>query len=868
MRPKNEVYSVVSVFIGLLLATMPLAANAQTNDIPNLGLVQHASGGYAPDSVIVKFRPSANASKKARARGLVNATSHRGYDLVKGLESLKLKPGQSISKAVNRLKNLPFVEFAEPDYLVQANTNDTYYDLLYAIDNTGQSVAGSIGTADADMNVREAWSIQTGDPSLIIAVIDEGVQYNHPDLDANMWVNLGEIPSNGIDDDGNGFIDDVHGYDFFANDGDPMDEGGHGTHVAGTICAETTNATGIAGVVQQCKIMALRFLGSNGGSTSGAIASLDYAVQMGATISNNSWGGGGYSTALYQSIAAARDADHIFLAAAGNDGTNNDSTPHYPSNYDLTNIISVAATDNRDARASFSNYGAVSVDIGAPGVDIASSYITDSYVYLSGTSMATPNVTGVVALIRSEFPDWGYQQVIDHLYATARPAASMNGRTTTGSIANAAAALAGGEPPTPPAAPSDLSAQADSDSAISLSWTDNSDNESVFVIERNGEVLPSTASANTTSYQDTGLAGTTTYTYQVKARNTAGDSDRSNGAEATTESPPPYQTILVSGEASIAGSIVAGNYARTFYLDDSLEQIRETESGGNPSKRHSYLEHRWTMSVPSGAASLSVTGYADNSSDGDSFDLAYSTGTAYNTFCTLAVGAAAPCSVSFDLPSASTLTLRVTDTNQSRGARDLDSVYIDQIVLLIESNTGPVTSPLAPENLSGDASSPGVISLTWTDMADNETSYDVQRSENDGTTWTSLASLGANAESFSDDSVASLTTYAYRVLAGNSAGNAASNTVVITSLEQVAPSISLSAVGSKTKGWQNVVVNWEAEGALITLYRNNSQVYQGNDSTFPDSNIGKGGAIYDYQACPAGEAAGSANCSNVVRIVF
>ena len=159
-----------------------------------------------------------------------------------------------------------------------------------------------------------------------------------------------------------------------------MDEDGHGTHVAGTICAVTDNGLGIPGVVKQCKIMALRFIGPQGGYTSDGVASLDYAVQMGAKISNNSWGGGGASQALYDSIAAARDADHIFLAAAGNGGSdgvgdNNDSVPHYPSNYTLTNVISVAATDNRDNRAGFSNYGAVSVDIGAPGVDIASTWV-------------------------------------------------------------------------------------------------------------------------------------------------------------------------------------------------------------------------------------------------------------------------------------------------------------------------------------------------------------------------------------------------------------------------------------------------------------------------------------------------------------
>ena len=863
------------IFVGLVSFVFLLMSGhlrAQAEELPNVALVPHASGGYAPDSVLVKFKPSANASQKARARGLVNAASRRGYGIVKNLEKLKLKPNQSVSRAVNRLSRLPFVEYAEPDYLVQAATNDQYYGLVYAIENTGQSINGTTGVADADMDVVEAWSIQTGDPNLIIAVIDEGVQWDHPDLANNMWRNPGEFAGNGIDDDGNGFVDDVYGYDFYSNDGDPMDEGGHGTHVAGTICADTNNSIGIAGVVHQCKIMALRFLGPQGGSTSDGIASLDYAVQMGATISNNSWGGGGFSQALYDSIAAARDADHIFLAAAGNGGSdgigdNNDSGPHYPSNYNLPNVVSVAATDNRDQIAGFSNYGAVSVDIGAPGVDIASTYINDGYIWNSGTSMATPNVTGVVALIRSEFPSWNYQQVIDHLYATARPAASMQGVTTTGGIANAAAAMAGGEPPTPPAAPSGLSATATSDSTISLAWSDNSDNESVFQIERNGQLLSTTAASNSTSFEDTGLAGETLYSYRVRARNSAGDSAWSNAADATTDAPPPYQTILVSSESTLAGTAVAGNFTRTFDLDDSLEQIRERESGGKRNRRYSYMDHQWSLSSPSGAASLSVTGYSGNSSDGDRFELAYSTGGGFTTFCTLEVGASSTCSTGFDMPTAGTVTVRVSDTNQARGARALDSVFIDQIQLFIESNTGPVTLPEAPSGLSGDASTPGVIAVSWTDNADNETSYTVQRSD-DGNSWSSLASLGTNAQSYNDSSVASLTTYFYRVLATNSAGDAVSDTLQITSAEQVAPSISLSASGYKRKGWHNVDANWDASGAAITLYRNSTAVYSGSASAYTDSRISKGGAVYDYQACPQGDARGSDSCSNVVTIVF
>jgi len=959
-----------------------------------ISVSQAPAAGYASDSILVRFKPSANASNKAQARGLVNAVSHRSYGLVRGLENMRLKAGQGVTDAVDKLSRLPFVEYAEPDYIVQkTSTTDPFFRSLYAIDNTGQSVAGISGTPDADMDVLEAWNTLTGSPDLIIAVIDEGVDYTHPDLAANMWVNPGEIPANGVDDDNNGVIDDVHGYDAFGGDGDPMPGAGesHGTHVAGTICAVGNNGTGIVGVVQQCRIMSLRFLGPNGGSISDGIASLDYAVAMGATISNNSWGGGGFSQAMYNALSAAKDADHVFLAAAGNSGTNNDSSAHYPSNYNLPNVVSVAATDNNDLKASFSNYGATSVDIGAPGVNIlstvldgegdagavataAASYVAvgvsnsptgsasgtlvncglgevacaaaggsvcliergiysfeekavacqqgggsaaviynndtsaiswtlnsptavtipavgvsqadgasllsavgttvsvaleSSYAYYSGTSMATPNTTGVVALIRSQNPGWNYQQVIDHLYATARPAASMAGITTTGKIANAAAAVATVEPPSPPAAPSGLMVDSVTETSVSLSWADNADNEAAFVIERNGQELSQTVGANVTSFTDSGLAGATTYSYRVKARNTAGDSAWVGPVDATTDTPPPFQTVVASSETTLAGSVLSGSYLTTHDADGSDEVIRERESGGRKNSRYSYMDHRWALNAPAGAAVLTVTGSADNSSDGDSFVVAYSTGGAFTDVCTLAVGSPAPCSASFTIPSAGAVTVRVTDTNQSPGSRALDSVAIDQIMMTVESGGGPVTAPAAPTGLSGDNSTPGVIALTWIDNADNETQYLVERSDDSGASWSEIGSLGPDATAFEDASVASLTTYQYRASARNSAGSGTSTVLEITSAEQEAPSITLtSATGYKTKGWQNVDASWDAGGAAVTLYRNSTSVYEGTASSTTDGRISKGGGVYDYQVCPQGAQPDTADCSNIITVVF
>ncbi|MGY8770866.1 MAG: S8 family serine peptidase, partial [Pirellulales bacterium] len=295
------------------------------------------------------------------------------------------------------------VESFEPNALLPNQTvpNDTEFNSLWGLDNTGQSG----GTIDADIDATEAWEITTGTSGNVVAVIDTGIDYTHPDLISSIWVNPGEIAGNGIDDDENGFVDDIHGFDFINNDGDPMDDNSHGTHVAGTIAAAGNNSAGITGVAPETSVMALKFLGANGsGSTSDAIRALNYATMMKSLYSvnvvatNNSWGGGDYSQALYNAIKASGDADILFVAAAGNMGTNNDTAPQYPAGYGLDNVISVAATDHNDQLASFSNYGATSVDLAAPGVDILSTVPGGGYASYSGTSMATPHVSGVIAL--------------------------------------------------------------------------------------------------------------------------------------------------------------------------------------------------------------------------------------------------------------------------------------------------------------------------------------------------------------------------------------------------------------------------------------------------------------------------------------
>lgn len=397
-----------------------------------------------PNSILVKFRTDTPALTANAALSAADATIARTFSLVPGLTHARTN--QPLDRALAALRANPWVEYAEPDFVqrpLATTPNDSFYNLQWGLHNTGQSIRNITGVADADIDMPEAWDIIRNAPNTVIAVLDSGTQWSHPDLAANIWSNPGEIAGNGVDDDGNGFIDDIRGWDFYEADNNPDDLDGHGTHVAGTIGAVGNNGAGVVGVAWSARIMPLRFLGPNGGSTSDAIAAVNYAVMMGVKVSNNSWGGGGFSTALYNAISNAGANNHVFVAAAGNSGLNTDNSPAYPASYNLPNIVSVAATDNRDAIASFSNYGVTTVDLGAPGVDIASTYTGSGYVWLSGTSMASPHVAGVVALLQTQNPAWSASQVINRILTTTRPTAAMNGRTVTGGVLNAFAALSG-----------------------------------------------------------------------------------------------------------------------------------------------------------------------------------------------------------------------------------------------------------------------------------------------------------------------------------------------------------------------------------------------------------------------------------------
>ncbi len=310
------------------------------------------------------------------------------------------------------------------------------------------SLWGMTGTSGVAANA--AWDTTTGSDSVVVAVIDTGIDYNHQDLSGNVWVNPLEIPNNGIDDDGNGVVDDVHGVNFSGNGrpvGDPFDDNSHGTHVAGTIGAIGNNAVGVVGVNWRVKLMGLKFLGANGsGSTAGAVQAINYLVDLknrgiNVRVVNNSWGGGGDSPVLREAIQRADTAGILFTAAAGNSGQNIDEIPQYPAAYTLANMLKVAAIDREGNLAYFSNYGARLVDVAAPGVDILSTVPGNQYASYSGTSMATPHVSGVAALYLSNHPNASVAEVKAAIIGGGRELASLVGLTSTGRTVDAQRAV-------------------------------------------------------------------------------------------------------------------------------------------------------------------------------------------------------------------------------------------------------------------------------------------------------------------------------------------------------------------------------------------------------------------------------------------
>lgn len=343
-----------------------------------------------------------------------------------------------MAEQISALKSL--VRYAEPDFIMttQGMPNDASFNLLWGMHNTGQSG----GVADADIDAPEAWALATGSSTVKVAVIDSGIDQTHPDLLANLWTNPGEIPGNGLDDDGNGYVDDVRGWDFASNDANPTDDNGHGTHCAGTIGAVGDNGNGVAGVNWNVSLIGLKFLDATGnGSLTDAVEAIAYATDLGVTLTSNSWSGGDYAQAMKDVIDAAGEAGVLFVTVAGNNSNNVEAFPEYPGSYTSSNLIAVSAVTRQDTLADFSNYGAVSSDLGAPGLDIYSTVPGGGYGYNSGTSMACPHVAGACALVKAFKPSLTHLQIRDILLKSVEPIPALAEKTVTGGRLNVLNAL-------------------------------------------------------------------------------------------------------------------------------------------------------------------------------------------------------------------------------------------------------------------------------------------------------------------------------------------------------------------------------------------------------------------------------------------
>jgi subtilisin family serine protease len=409
------------------------------------------------DGAAVPARSNAWIVRSERPLAAVAEAGWRTERLGTGVQ-LVVAPGVSPAAMRAWAAGIDGVAGIEPDFAIRptAVPNDPSFTDQWGLRNTGQ--AG--GSRGGDIAAVAAWDVTTGSRSVVVAVIDSGFDYTHPDLAANAWRNPGEVPGDGLDNDGNGFVDDVHGWDFANDDADPMDDDGHGTHVAGTIGAVGDNGVGVTGVSWQVSIMGLKFLDAEGsGSISDAIAAISYATRMrrefgvNVVATNNSWGGADRSLALRAAIAEGGAAGILFVTAAGNDGVNGDRRANYPANEDLDAVIAVTATNRSNRLPAFATYGPVHVDLAAPGAAIRSTVPGGGYATFSGTSMAAPHVTGTIALLATANPAASATAIRGAILSTTRPLAALAGKTVTGGLLDAAAAvraIRGDVPPPPP----------------------------------------------------------------------------------------------------------------------------------------------------------------------------------------------------------------------------------------------------------------------------------------------------------------------------------------------------------------------------------------------------------------------------------
>jgi subtilisin family serine protease len=475
MSDKSPILNKSIILIPFLTLAFTAGGAIASHAAPSGDPGARAGGALDAEGVIVAYEPGTARVERAAIRARHDLDATEALPLPRA-EVVEIPARQSTGAVVSELEADPSVAYAEPNYVVTASElipNDPRFPDEWALDND----------LDTDIDAAEAWDYTQGSADVTVAVVDSGVAYDHPDLAPNLWVNpsetVGTPEGRGVDDDGNGYVDDSIGWDWVEDDGIPTDPHGHGTHVAGTIGARGNDGFGVAGVSWDVGLMPLRALDSTGSGTIADVASaFIYAGEMGADIVNASLGGPGYSNTLRAAIERAPGT--LFVVAAGNSSSDNDTAPNYPCSYGSSNLICVAATGETGKLAWFSNYGASTVDLAAPGEAILSAKPGGGFTTSSGTSMATPHVSGVAALLLANRPSATVADATAALLGAVDPAASLGGKTVTGGRLNAWRALdpaAGNESPQPSPVPSPgytlpSSTPVEHDRAVSLRVSD------------------------------------------------------------------------------------------------------------------------------------------------------------------------------------------------------------------------------------------------------------------------------------------------------------------------------------------------------------------------------------------------------------
>ena len=769
------------IAILILVASCFLAAPILAFELdPGNSTQARKSLTYAPGELLVKYKPFVRAAATEYYLTQWGITTLRTFKAI-GAQHLKLPKGMTVEETLEIYLDDPDVEYAEPNYYRYAMDtipDDTFFGRLWGLHNTGQNVNSTSGTVDADIDAPEAWDITTGSSSVVVAVIDSGVDYNHSDLSANIWTNPGEIAGNGVDDDGNGYVDDIRGWDFIDDDNDPIDSNAHGTHVAGTIAAVGNNSIGVAGVCWTTKIMVLRFLNAIGsGTTADAIRAIEYANAKGAHVINNSWGGPGFSQALKDAIDAS---SAVVVCAAGNDGTDNDSTPSYPASYTSSNIIAVAATDQDDNLVTFSNYGATSVDVAAPGTNIYSCEPDRQTVWSDNfddnditdwTTGGMNNTWGTTSSLsysgscsltdspavnyQNSTDSWARAPVLDlssyrgtklefklrgssesgydFLYVQGSPDLSTWTNKSIG-IGGSVYTRISGTASSWLSATADLGAY-DGESTVYIRFRFVSDTS----ITADGWYIDdATVTATSSSYDGTEyqyLQGTSMAAPHVSGLAALIKAQKSS--LTNTEIKAAIENT-VDSKASLSGKVATGGRV------NASNALLPPAPGG--------------LSATAVAASQIDLRWTDNSPNEYGFKIERKTGSGGTYSQIVTVGTDVTSYSDIGLNEATTYYYRVRAYNSAG-----NSSYSN------EANA--ITYPAAPGGLSASATSISQINLSWTDNSSGESGFKIERKMGSGGTYAEIATVGANVTTYSNTGLNASATYYYRVRAYNSSGN-------------------------------------------------------------------------------------------------